>query len=151
MNLSRTSSIHLALTSRYNEDLNRHPNTCRFTKSHYCTLFIIAHMLTRNTCYHKTEDIVMKLLQLLILATVVCGCYGQRMNVLFVMADDLRPEIGVYLEGDDSFYAGMKTPNIDRFADDSLVLKRAYAQQALCAPSRASILTGACRQLSSAI
>ena len=63
-------------------------------------------------------------------------------NVLFVIADDLRPEIGAFTDDDDTFYPGIKTPNFDAFAQDSLVLNRAYVQIALCAPSRNSILTG---------
>jgi iduronate 2-sulfatase len=36
----------------------------------------------------------------------------------------------------------MQTPNLDALASKSLVMKRAYAQQSLCVPSRASVLTG---------
>ena len=59
-------------------------------------------------------------------------------NVLCIVADDLRPELGCY--GDKQVH----TPNIDRIASEGLVFKNAYAQQAVCTPSRASFLTG-CR------
>jgi iduronate 2-sulfatase len=58
-------------------------------------------------------------------------------NVLLVMADDLRPDLGCY--GD----AEARTPNIDRFARDSVVFERAFCPQALCAPSRSALMTGA--------
>ncbi|MFW6155153.1 MAG: sulfatase [Planctomycetota bacterium] len=62
----------------------------------------------------------------------------RRPNILFIPVDDLRPQLGCY---------GMRqvlSPNIDALAADGLVLRRAYCQQAICGPSRASVLTG-CR------
>ena len=59
-------------------------------------------------------------------------------NVLFVVVDDLRPQLGCY--GQD----WILSPNIDRLAQDGLLFERAYCQQAICAPSRASVLSG-CR------
>ncbi|HKT61782.1 MAG TPA: sulfatase [Gemmatimonadales bacterium] len=64
------------------------------------------------------------------------GDAGQRPNVLFIAVDDLRPTIGAF--GDP--YA--KTPNLDRLARSGATFLQAYAQQALCNPSRASLLTG---------
>uniref|UniRef100_A0AAQ6ARB3 Iduronate 2-sulfatase n=1 Tax=Amphiprion ocellaris TaxID=80972 RepID=A0AAQ6ARB3_AMPOC len=58
-----------------------------------------------------------------------------RKNVLFIMADDLRTSLGCY---DDSV---VKSPNIDQLASKSHVFLNAYAQQAVCAPSRISMLT----------
>jgi len=57
-------------------------------------------------------------------------------NVLFIIADDLRPQLGCYGEKQ------MVTPNIDRLASQGIVFEHAYCQQALCAPSRASMLSG---------
>ncbi|XP_021262046.1 iduronate 2-sulfatase isoform X2 [Numida meleagris] len=58
------------------------------------------------------------------------------MNVLFIVVDDLRPVLGCY--GDKL----VKSPNIDQLASQSIVFSNAYAQQAVCAPSRVSFLTG---------
>jgi iduronate 2-sulfatase len=56
-------------------------------------------------------------------------------NVLFLMADDLRPELATY-------GSVAKTPSLDRLMQRSLQFDRAYCQQAVCNPSRSSMLTG---------
>ena len=58
-------------------------------------------------------------------------------NVLFIAVDDLRPELGCY----GSPIA--VSPNLDALAGDGLLFNRAYCQQAICRPSRASLMTGA--------
>ncbi|MFT5165315.1 MAG: iduronate 2-sulfatase [Saprospiraceae bacterium] len=59
-----------------------------------------------------------------------------RPNVLFIAIDDLRPELGVY--GNKI----IKTPNIDALGMEGVVFERTFVQQAVCNPSRASIMTG---------
>ncbi len=60
----------------------------------------------------------------------------RRPNVLFIAVDDLKPMLGCY--GD----TVIKTPNIDRLASHGTVFLNAHCQQAICGPSRASLLTG---------
>ena len=78
------------------------------------------------------------------LVTIDCSKpSAKRPNVLFLVSDDLRPELGCY-NGPDApapVHPSMHTPNLDKLAARSLLLKRAYVQEALCAPSRASFLT----------
>jgi iduronate 2-sulfatase len=64
-------------------------------------------------------------------------------NVLLIMADDMRPEIGAFYDPlrPYSMNPRMHTPSLNALAAGSLVLRRAYVQQAICAPSRVSLLT----------
>ncbi|WDE98482.1 sulfatase [Lentisphaera profundi] len=57
-------------------------------------------------------------------------------NILFIIVDDLRPELGCYGN------TLIKTPHIDKLATQSTVFDRAYCQQAVCGASRASFLSG---------
>jgi iduronate 2-sulfatase len=59
-----------------------------------------------------------------------------RPNILFIVADDLRPDLGCYGRSD------IHSPNIDRIAAKGMVFNRAYCQQAVCSPTRSSLLTG---------
>ena len=86
--------------------------------------------------------LVLKMYITSILTGVVCS--SRKMNVLFLVSDDLRPELGSYVSESYPPYVSpkMKTPNLDSLASRSLLLERAYVQQALCGPSRSSFLTG---------
>ncbi|PAW74608.1 MAG: iduronate sulfatase [Opitutia bacterium Tous-C4FEB] len=59
-----------------------------------------------------------------------------RPNVLFIAVDDLRPEFGAY----GASY--VKSPNLDRIAKAGITFYRAYCQQAVCSPTRSSLMTG---------
>jgi arylsulfatase A-like enzyme len=77
---------------------------------------------------------------LTLLAGLCCGITATaqepRRNILFIAVDDLRPALGC--AGDPI----AKTPNIDALAATGTVFTKAYCQQAVCSPSRTSLLTG---------
>lgn len=60
-----------------------------------------------------------------------------RPNIVLIYADDIG-------YGDLSCYGatGVKTPNVDKLAEQGLMFTRAYASSATCTPSRYSLLTG---------
>ena len=81
---------------------------------------------------------------LLLVVTVAC-CP----DLLVAQDDDNRPNI-ILLLADDLGYADLscfnspavKTPNLDKLADDGMKFTKFYAASAVCSPTRASILTG---------
>lgn len=77
-----------------------------------------------------------RLLALIFLFSLSSTIVGQRPNVLFIAIDDLRTDLGCY------GHPEVKSPNIDRLAATGVRFDRAYCQQAICGPSRASLLTG---------
>ncbi len=57
-------------------------------------------------------------------------------NVLFLIVDDLRPEIPAYGKHN------VQSPNIERLASEGVVFENAYANVPVCGASRASLMTG---------
>ena len=73
--------------------------------------------------------------------TLVFSCFrlvsaADKPNILFIAVYDMRCDLGCY---------GVKhvhTPNIDQLAASGVLFQRAYCQQAVCNPSRVSLMTG---------
>jgi len=77
------------------------------------------------------------ILNLAMLVAFSCATHASDSpNFLFIAVDDLRPELGCY--GSEIAV----TPNLDQLASGGLLFNRAYCQQAICRPSRASLMTG---------
>ncbi|MBN2293163.1 MAG: sulfatase-like hydrolase/transferase [Pirellulales bacterium] len=58
-------------------------------------------------------------------------------NVVFIMTDNHGPwTLGCYGNKD------IKTPHIDRLAEEGVLFQRCYANNAVCSPTRATFLTG---------
>ncbi|HKJ69575.1 MAG TPA: sulfatase-like hydrolase/transferase, partial [bacterium] len=60
-----------------------------------------------------------------------------RPNIVFILTDQHRRDgVGVYGQ------PGIKTPHLNQIADEGIRFDNAYAAQPVCAPNRASILSG---------
>lgn len=66
----------------------------------------------------------------------VCASDGGQRNFLFVIVDDLRPELNCYGA------EWMKTPHIDSLASTSVIFRNAYCNAPVSSASRASLFTG---------
>ena len=85
----------------------------------------------------------MKLFYIFIMLAIAAAITGSqpyqptdKLNVLFIVADDLNCALGAY--GDPL----AKTPNIDKLAKEGLLFNDAHVQYPLCGPSRVSFMTG---------
>ena len=82
------------------------------------------------------------LLAILVLKLVLVGAgkpapaAERKPNVLLILVDDLKPALGCY--GDPH----AKTPNIDKLAARGMRFDLAYCNQAVCAPSRFTLMLG---------
>ena len=75
----------------------------------------------------------MRMLLLAALLQVGTGA-APKMNVLLLVADDMRPEIDGFGFDDEGIKA--HTPFLDEFAKDALLLAANYVQQSVCGPTR---------------
>jgi arylsulfatase A-like enzyme len=80
------------------------------------TLFIVMFLVILVSCQKNSEN--------------------DPLNVIYISIEDAMPTLGCY--GDTIVY----TPNIDKFANESVLFMDAHCNVALCTPSRTSILTG---------
>jgi iduronate 2-sulfatase len=77
----------------------------------------------------------------LALSGILAGTTPERVskakpNVLFIVVDDLRPDLGCYGN------TLVSSPNINQLAAQGVVFKRSYCNVSVCGASRASLLTG---------
>ena len=76
-------------------------------------------------------------------AAPLAACGRTKPNIVFVLADDLGyGDVGFACGARTNVLARLRTPCLDRLAREGVVLTDHYAAAPVCAPSRASLLTG---------
>ena len=90
---------------------------------------------------HGTRALVLLLVAALTAAcsdapTSAAGAPAARPNFLWILADDMSFELAAY--GDPL----ARTPNLDRLAAEGVRYTNAFATAGVCAPSRATLITG---------
>jgi arylsulfatase A-like enzyme len=79
------------------------------------------------------------ILIILALLPTAALCAGDQPNILFIITDDMYPrQMNFMPEGAGRNY----TPNIDRLADEGIVMRNQYVSSTVCTPSRYSVMTG---------
>uniref|UniRef100_A0A182JRP6 Sulfatase N-terminal domain-containing protein n=1 Tax=Anopheles christyi TaxID=43041 RepID=A0A182JRP6_9DIPT len=87
--------------------------------------------------WYRQVPVLLSIICLITLLNEAETQLADRPNVLLIILDDFRPAIK-YGYGDEKAI----TPNIDQLVQRGFFFENAFAQQALCAPSRNSMLTG---------
>lgn len=80
---------------------------------------------------------------LIVFVMAISWLYGQesrRPNILWITCEDMGLHLGAY--GDNQ----VKTPNLDKLAEEGIRYANAFATAGVCAPSRSAIITGMYQQ-----
>jgi len=85
----------------------------------------------------KLTQFAFSILLIDVLSVLAFAQTATRPNVLLVLSDDhSAAHVGAYGNAD------IKTPNLDAFAKEAMLFKRAYVAAPQCVPSRAALMTG---------
>ncbi|MFY0607675.1 MAG: sulfatase [Cyclobacteriaceae bacterium] len=73
---------------------------------------------------------------IILITSFACQSAVERPNIIWIIADDLSPDLGCYGNQD------VRTPNLDNLASEGVRFTNAYANAPVCSSSRSSFITG---------
>ena len=114
--------------------MDRNPSSYTHILSPFCSL---ANMMSRSL-FALTIAVVLPFL-----TTPIHAESQDQPNVLFIFTDDLGwGDLGVFYQNESKHVRKHYTPNLDQLAEEGIQLRSHYCPAPVCAPSRASLLTG---------
>jgi len=90
-------------------------------------------------CYEEAMKRLVLIIAILCLALPDSGAAGRFPNIVFILADDMSYDSVSALNPD---IGPLKTPFIDRLANEGMTFTDAHSGSAVCTPTRYGILTG---------
>ncbi len=94
-------------------------------------------MLTKSNRRQALKNITMGITAAATMGSLKTSAQNQRPNIIFLLADDLGyGDLGCYGQH------LIKTPNLDKMAEEGMRFTDHYAGSTVCAPSRATIMLG---------
>ena len=108
------------------------PNIGKSVTKLYFRLFKVAKLFASENLI-----IMCRFFALFFVFALLCSAIkAQTPNVLFIAVDDLRPGLGCY------DHAPIKSSNIDKLAEQGLMINRAYCNIQVCSALQASVFSG---------
>ena len=104
----------------------------------------ISFRLHFNGSFFQTSPMLLSLLLLASCQQPNTQEVTKRPNILFAFADDWGKYASCYeaIEGPNSIHSLIKTPNIDRIANEGALFTNAFVNAPSCTPCRSSLLSG---------
>ena len=118
--------------------------TCNHHDEHFIFLYI--REIAKSIVMIKSLHFLSKLASVFVFVSAIVSCVPRefdRPNIILIMADDLGyGDIGCYGN------TQIKTPNLDRLADEGLKFLDYHSNGSVCSPTRAALMTGRYQQRS---
>ncbi|MCX8496759.1 MAG: sulfatase [Akkermansiaceae bacterium] len=84
----------------------------------------------------ETRCVALSMILVGLSSCVLQAAEPERLNILWLIAEDMSPHFGCYGE------KAIQTPNVDKMAARGVLFERAFTTGPICSPSRSALITG---------